>query len=208
MRPLAPLATCLLLATFASAEEGFTPLFDGKTLAGWRGNEELWSVKDGAIFGKTDGNIPDNTFLIHEGEFKDFILKIKFKLHGHKGNSGVMYRSQEHKGEHPFVMAGFQADIADDKHMGILYGEKTGRGIIVNLAPEQQAKVLEVLHKDDWNEYVITAEGDHVTQTLNGYKTVDVRDAEGAKSGAIALQLHRNRDMEISFKDILIKELP
>lgn len=199
------LACCF--APVASAEEGFVPLFDGQTLTGWHG-AEFWSVKEGAIVGKCDGNIPANTFLIHEGPVENFVLKVKFKLHNHTGNSGVQYRSEEQPGEPKFVVAGYQADIADDKHMGILYGEKTGRGIIVNLDAEQQAAVAAVVHKDDWNEYVITADGDHITQVLNGHTTVDVQDPEGAKRGIIALQLHKGRDMEISFKDILLKKLP
>jgi hypothetical protein len=213
MRSLSTLLLTLCLSSVAAADdEGFIPLFDGKTLTGWRGDTTLWSVKDGAIFGKTDGNIPANTFLIHDGPYSDFILKVKFRLHNHKGNSGVQYRSEEIKETPkeklpPFVIGGYQADIADDKHLGILYGERTGRGIIHDLSPEMQAKVGEAFHKDGWNEYTIIAHGDHITQILNGVTTVDIDDPQGAKSGNIALQLHRNHDMEVSFKDILIKPI-
>ena len=33
----------------AIGEEGFTPLFDGKSLAGWEGNEKVFRVEKGAI---------------------------------------------------------------------------------------------------------------------------------------------------------------
>src|SRR5881392_3359771 len=33
---------------------GMTRLFDGTTLTGWDGNPMIWSVKDGAIDGKSD----------------------------------------------------------------------------------------------------------------------------------------------------------
>lgn len=199
-------------AALAADNDGFVPLFDGQTLTGWHGNTELWSVKDGAIFGKTDGNIPANTFLIYDGPFDDFILKVKFRLHNHKGNSGIQFRSEEEPTTPenklpPFVVKGYQADIADNQFMGILYGERTGRGIIVKLDDELQAKVAAAINKDGWNEYVITCQGDHITQVLNGVTTVDIVDQEGAKSGIIALQLHRGHDMEISFKDLLIKKL-
>jgi hypothetical protein len=39
------------LAAFADAPEGFTPLFDGKTLTGWEGNEKMFRIEDGAIVG-------------------------------------------------------------------------------------------------------------------------------------------------------------
>lgn len=213
MRPVVVLLTAVCCVSIArGADDGFKPLFDGTSLAGWKGNMDLWNVKDGAIVGKTDGNIPANTFLIHDGEYGDFVLKVKFRLRNHAGNSGVQYRSTlmtSDKGQElpPFVLGGYQADIAADKHMGILYGEKTGRGIIQNLSPELQKQVADALHKDGWNEYVITAKGDHITQVLNGVKTVDINDPEGPKQGVIGLQLHRGHNMEVEYKDILIKTL-
>ena len=191
-------------ATKDCAEAGFVPLFDGKTLRGWHGDLKLWRVENGAIVGTTDGNIPHNTFLIHEGNFSDFVLKVKFRLHDHKGNSGIQFRSQERD---DFVVAGYQADIADNQFMGILYGERTGRGIIANVTPQVKATLEKAIHKDGWNEYVITAQGDHIVLELNGVKTVDIHDPKGAKSGIIALQLHRGHNMTISFKDIQIKVL-
>ncbi|MFV0442039.1 MAG: DUF1080 domain-containing protein [Planctomycetaceae bacterium] len=206
---LCGVSLALFFVSSLSAEEGFKPLFNGKSLAGWHGGEQYWSVKDGVIYGRTDGNIPANTFLISDGSYKNFVLKVKWKLHNHKGNSGIQYRSQEEtEGKAPFVVAGYQADIADNHFLGILYGEKTGRGIIHNLDKEMQAKVAAAIHQDGWNEYVITADGDHIKQVLNGVTTVDIQDSEGAKSGIIALQLHRGHDMAISFKEIEIKELP
>ena len=209
---------CLLMFSFtcltamAADDDDFEPLFDGETLAGWHGNEELWSAEDGAIVGATDGEIPDNTFLISDREFSNFVLKVKFRLHNHEGNSGVQFRSdelEEFNGNElpPFVVGGYQADIASERYMGILYGEKTGRGIIEDTSDEVRAALEEAVRKDGWNEYVITADGDHITQVLNGVTTVDIEDPEGADSGIIGLQLHRGHNMRISFKDVLIKVL-
>lgn len=194
----------------AADDDGFVPLFDGQTLNGWHGNSSYWSVQDGAIVGRTDGNIPANTFLISDKTYGDFVLKVKFRLHNNRGNSGIQFRSEElppREGQPPFIVAGYQADIADNQFLGILYGERTGRGIIRDLTAEQRAAVAAAYKPDEWNEYVITAQGDHITLTLNGVTTVDLDDPPGAKSGVIALQLHRGHDMTISFKDILIKRL-
>ncbi len=202
---------CCLGTSLLQAEEGFVSLFDGHSLKGWHGGKEYWSVRDGAIVGKTDGNIPANTFLVSDRSFDNFVLKVKFRLHNHKGNSGIQFRSEElsaQKNKLPkFVVKGYQADIADNQYLGILYGERTGRGIIQNLDKALQDKVQAAFHKDGWNEYVITADGDHIRLVLNGVTTVDIQDPQGAKSGIIALQLHRGHDMEISFKDIQIKTL-
>ncbi|MEZ5940694.1 MAG: DUF1080 domain-containing protein [Planctomycetaceae bacterium] len=195
----------------AEDNDGFKSLFDGKSLKGWHGSADYWTVKEGSIVGTTDGNIPANTFLVSDASYKNFVLKVKWRLHGHKGNSGVQFRSEELEAVEgktpPFCVGGYQADIADNHFLGILYGERTGRGIIVNLDEAMQKKVAGAINEDGWNEYVITANGDHITQVLNGVTTVDIDDPEGAKYGIIALQLHRGHNMTISFKDIMIKVL-
>ena len=38
-----------------AAEEGYTALFNGKDLSGWKGDPRLWMVADGAIVRSTDG---------------------------------------------------------------------------------------------------------------------------------------------------------
>ena len=201
------LSLALLFVVFASAplraEDGFKPLFDGKTLEGWDGDEKLWSVVDGTIVGTTDDvdAIKKNTFLATKKTYKNFTLKAKFKLRN--GNSGIQFRS---KSSPDFVVKGYQADIAENMFMGILY-EEGGRGILVNVKPEDVAKHVK---KDDWNEYVITADGPKITQTLNGFTTVDYQEKSdvGAKEGIIALQLHVGPKMRITFKDVELKELP
>ena len=138
-------ALLLISATSArsSADEGFKPLFDGRTLAGWKGDDKLWSVADGAIVGTTDdATLQHNSFLATEKTYKNFVIKLKFKLRN--GNSGVQYRSKSFP-DH--VVKGYQADIAENMFMGILY-EEGGRGILVNVKP---AEVAEHVRKDDWN---------------------------------------------------------
>ena len=86
---------CLVSSLAAvAAEEGFTPLFDGKTLKGWSGLDDLWSVRDGAIVGSTLPNgRKGNTFLVYEKPFDDFVLRFEYKFTG--GNSGVQFRSAD-----------------------------------------------------------------------------------------------------------------
>ena len=72
-----------LLASVGHADDGFKPIFDGKTLKGWDGNPKFWSVKDGAITGQTTKDNPTrgNTFCVwRAGKLADFELKLKFKI--------------------------------------------------------------------------------------------------------------------------------
>jgi hypothetical protein len=59
-----------LAAPLLAADDGFKPLFNGKDLAGFDGNPDLWSVEDGCITGKTKGpdHLTYNQFLIWRGE--------------------------------------------------------------------------------------------------------------------------------------------
>jgi hypothetical protein len=192
---------CLLSAT-ALADDKFTPIFNGKDLEGWDGDPGLWKVVDGVLIGSTEGkDLGHNSFLATKKSYKNFVLKVKFKLRNH--NSGIQYRSKQ---ESDYVVKGYQADIADNAFMGILY-EEGGRGIRANVKPEE---VAQHINKDGWNEYVITADGPHLKQELNGFTTVDYTEEPGmgATEGIIALQLHAGPKMQIEFKDIEIRELP
>lgn len=199
---LLQLSLVMLPTDRARAEEGFTPLFNGKDLEGWHGDPRLWSVEDGVIVGTTDEHtILPNSFLATTKPYKNFVLKAKFKLRN--GNSGIQFRSKQHD---KFVVKGYQADIAEKRYMGILY-EEGGRGILSDVDPEQ---VKPHIKEGDWNEMVVTADGNHITEQLNGFTTVDYTEEspEGAAVGIIALQLHVGPKMRIEFKDVEIKELP
>ena len=67
-----------------------------------------------------------------------------------------------------------------DGYWGLLYEER-GRGILERY-PEKKAKAL--VKKGDWNEFVITAKGPHVTIDLNGTRIIDREDPEFAKRGS------------------------
>jgi 3-keto-disaccharide hydrolase len=219
-------ATWAADANTLTAEErdaGFVQLFDGKTLTGWDGNPKLWSVVDGAIVGRTTPENPTkgNTFLIwRHGLLCDFELRLSWKIEG--GNSGVQYRSRDYG---KWVSGGYQADIdANHRYTGILYEER-GRGIMVNRGEKVErgpgqsvvvekvssdAAVGEAVNRDGWNEYVITARGNTLTQTLNGVPTMVLIDNEKAKAascGVLALQLHAGPPMTVRFRSIRLKRL-
>ena len=201
------LVSCLALVlalprAAGAADAGFASLFNGRDLTGWVGDPKLWSVEDGAILGSTvTTQVPHNTFLATQKSYRNFVLRLQFKLRNH--NSGVQVRSQQLP---DYVVKGYQPDIAESRYTGILY-EEGGRGILVDVKPDEVAKHLKA---GEWNEYVITCDGPRLTIVLNGFTTVDYTEtnAVGAKEGIIAFQLHAGPAMQVRFKDIAIKELP
>lgn len=222
------LALALLIgvtATTARAEDdGFKTIFDGKTLEGWDGKADFWSVEDGAITGRTTKEKPTNgnTFIIYKGgEVGDFELHLKYKIVG--GNSGIQYRSAD-KGNN--VIHGYQADFeAGDTYSGILY-EEGGRGILCQRSKKVEIgedgkktetsgaatneEIVKSIKKEDWNDYVVIAKGNHLIHKINGLTTAEVIDNQKDKAkatGVLALQLHAGPPMTVQFKDIKIKEL-
>jgi len=180
---------------------GFTALFDGVSLAGWHGDSAYWRAEGGEIIGATQGDLVQNTFLIHDTHYASFVLRLQFKLRN--GNSGVNFRSEELAG---FAMRGYQADIAEASYTGQLYEER-GRGF---LAPIDPAVVYPHIDLAGWNDYEITADGPHIVIAVNGFTTVDYREADpaSAKEGLIGVQLHVGPAMEVRYRNLRIKPLP
>jgi hypothetical protein len=225
-------ASLLIAQAVAGAdEEGFKPIFDGKTLKGWDGNPKVWRVEDGAITGQTTAESPtaQNTFLIWRGSKPaDFELKIEFRMpDAGFANSGVQYRSREEPEKvGKWVVAGYQADMdGDNQYTGILYDER-GRGILAlrgqktEVGANHKPKVVEEFGKSDelakaikkngWNEYHIIAKGNRLVQKINGQTMVDVTDNDpqrSRKEGILALQVHAGPPMKVQFRNIRLKEL-
>lgn len=76
--------------------EGWTQIFDGKTLNGWDGPSEVWHVEDGAIVGVSSDAHPSGTTNIiwQGGEVGNFRLRVEMKLEGAGANGGIQYRSK------------------------------------------------------------------------------------------------------------------
>ncbi|MFZ9461263.1 MAG: family 16 glycoside hydrolase [Opitutales bacterium] len=222
--PLSALLAVLLAALSPlCAQEGFKPLFDGKTLAGWDGNPELWTVEDGAITGKTKGpdHLAYNQFLIWRGGVvKNFELRAKIKCSA--SNSGIQYRSKELPEAGKWVVGGYQCDVhANAPYNGMVYEER-GRGILVQngqnvviddkgdkwLAAERDAVKVDFT---EWHEYVIIAQGNHLIHKVDGKVTIDLVDHQEKNrtlEGLLAFQVHKGPAMIVQIKDVVLKELP
>lgn len=193
---------CVSLATAEEKEEGFTPIFDGKTLDGWEGNEKMFRVEDGAIVaGTLKEKIPNNEFLATKKEYDDFELRLKVKLVPAGGNAGVQFRTKRIPNHHE--VSGYQADVGQG-WWGKLYDESRRNKILAG-----EDKLGDKLKSEDWNDYVIRAEGNRIQLWVNGVQTVDYTEKEEniATKGIIAVQIHGGGPAEARYKDIRIQEL-
>lgn len=208
-----------------AVEDGFTAIFNGSDLSGWKGNADLWSVEDGSITGRTTAEKPleFNTFLIYdEGPVADFELRLDYKIKA--GNSGIQYRSQVID-ENKFIVGGYQADIdATSKYAGINYEER-GRGILaergqrVTIATDgsktvedfgDSAELAKKLDPDGWNHYRVVAKGNKLSHYINDAlmsEVIDNQENQAEKSGVLAFQVHQGPPMVVQFKNIRMKTL-
>ena len=128
-----------------------SPLFDGKSFAGWEGNLQAFRIQDGAIVGgQLDKPVPRNEYLCTTKVYRDFELRLKFKLRGENVNAGVQFRSQRVPGTNEMI--GYQADMGQH-YWGCLYDERRHK-LLAGPTKEEQQKLI---RRDDWNDYVIRA---------------------------------------------------
>lgn len=185
-----------------------SPLFDGKTFAGWEGDTTgVWRIIAGEIIaGSLDRKQQQNDFLCTTKRYGNFDLRLKIKLAGTEGfvNSGIQFRSERIPGSHEVI--GYQADFGHG-YDGALYDESRRKRMLAQPAPEVLRKVS---RPGEWNDYRIRAEGARVQLWVNGTQTVDYTETEPGlpADGVIALQIHGNAVAEVRFKDITLEELP
>jgi hypothetical protein len=199
----------LLCVVLFADQEGLVPLFDGKSLAGWEGNEKMFRVEEGAIVaGTLQQPIPHNEFLCTIKEYANFDLRLKAKLVGDGDNAGIQFRSKRVPNHHE--VSGYQCDMGTAWNRivwGGLYDESRRNKMLVE---GDQAKIKEVFKKGDWNEFRIQCIGPRVQIWLNGLQTVDYTEMDDqiARSGVIGLQVHGGKPAEAWYKEIRIVELP
>lgn len=177
-------------------------LFDGKTLNGWQGNLDWWSVDNGALRGKHNGKVPTN-FLFTTENFSDFRLTLESKMVESENHAGVTFW-------------GSIATKADNKWY-------TQGPLVVFPRPGMwdyiEAKGLRVLkvttkpvtEQHEWIKVEILAQGNRVRTALNGVEVMDWREANPArlKEGPIGLQLHAwPTAQEVLYKKFVIETFP
>ncbi len=185
-------------------------LFNGHSLEGWNGDlEKTWRVEDGTIAaGSHDNPAPRNEFLTTTATFRNFDLRLKFKITGnHRVNAGVQFRTRRIPDHHE--VSGFQADIGPEWD-GFLYDESRRRKTLARPDNTVMKQAREAIGADGWNTYRIRADGPRIQLWFNGVQTVDYTESDPsiAEEGIIGLQIHGGMRAIIQYKDIQISKLP
>ena len=220
---LLPLVALLWLASHVPAGDkdvpaGFTRLFNGKDLTGWKthgGDLKAWGVDNGVLYvaqpaRQKPGSKDEPFWLMTEKEYGDFELRLEFKLPA-SGNSGVALRA-------PLMgnpaLQGMEIQILDDnapayknllpdRYTGSIYGVVPPRKRVSKAAGE-------------WNQFRIVCKGPKVTIEQNGTQIVDadldtLKEQHGKqhpgllrRSGHLGVQSHDGR---VEFRNLLVKQL-
>ncbi len=207
-----------VLASMAlAAEEGFTPLFNGSDLTGWKkvnGTGEF-KVEEGEIVG-TGENVSNNTFLRTEKTYRDFDFRFEMKFDDLSGNSGMMFRGLQKDGADGRVY-GYQCEHDNDRKRAWTAGlyDEARRGWLVPVKGDPEAEKAftkqgkQLFEWSDWNEIRIACKDRQIKIWLNGELRVDYTDeaAEFTPEGFFALQVHSGKSCHVRWRNLRIKEL-
>ena len=202
----------LLVALSAYAEDGFKPLFNGKSLEGWRIDGQKgrgYLAGDGNLLCPADGG----GNLYYDKEFTNFVFRFDFRMQ-ENGNNGVGIRTP---GKGHAATLGMEIQILDNdgpQYKGKLKSEQY-HGSVYGIIPARTGFLKKT---GEWNSEEIVADGRRIKVTLNGVVILDadldmVREPEilkthpglARKGGFIGFLGHSTR---VEFRDIRIKELP
>lgn len=192
-----------LTSTAMAVEPGFEPIFDGKTLDGWKhgGN---WAVVEGEIACvKKGGSLVYDKAKVPD----DFELRFDWKV-AEGCNSGVYYRPGQ-----------YEYQLLDNANSP--YGEnprQAAASLFFGMAPTKDV----VKPHGEWNEGRIVCKGSVIQHWLNGEKVIDfdytdpswfhelevlrIRGGDLTKRGAnLSLQYH---GAEVWFKNLRWRAIP
>ncbi len=209
------LERCLLLLLLLpilpalAQDDGFRPLFDGQTLAGWEGNADYFRVQDGVLIsGRLDRDIPHNNFLCTDERFDNFDLRLEVRMNGRRNNGGIQIRTE--RVPLHYEVSGYQADIGEwpPENTKFVWGamyDETRRNKYLSPARED---IPDFVHITDWNDYRVLADGPRIQIWVNGVLTTDYTETQAVPgTGRICAQIHSGPAAEVWHKNIRIKPL-
>jgi putative heme-binding domain-containing protein len=204
-------------------DDGYVELFSSahaspKALAAFTFDPRFWSLENGEIVGRTTtaNPAPHNTFLVWNGEVRDFELEVVMKVVGN--NSGVQYRSTDFE---PTRLRGPQIDAHPAASYVAMHYEEGGRGILAEHgtrttiaadgtranAPLPGAGVKADIAQ--WHTYRVVARGNTMEHFLDDKPTVSLIDdsADRAAGGKIGVQIHGGEPTEVRVRTIRLRRL-
>jgi hypothetical protein len=178
----------------ADNADGWTRIFDGKTLDGWKISDNgQWKVENGEIVGTG----PVSHLFSPRGDYKNLEFRAKVKIN-EGGNSGMYFRAEYGAG----WPVGYEAQVNST------HTDPVRTGSLYNLAPLK----TQLIPADAWFVQQVTCRdepaGVHITIRVNGIVVNDFIDKDRKHaSGHVAFQQH-NEGSVVHFKDVEVRELP
>lgn len=201
---LSGFALSLALVSAADVEAGFTPLFDGKTLDGWKKaneNQSAFKVEDGAIVANGE-----RCHLFYEGDgkpFKNFELRVDVMTEP-KANGGIYFHTKYQETSWP--KGGFECQV------NVTHGDWKKTGSLYDVANLGHTPAKD----NEWWTQTIIVQGSKVTVKINDIVVLEYTERPGATaggdferklgSGTFALQAH-DPGSKVRFKNIRVKRL-
>jgi hypothetical protein len=207
------LAAPAALNAFADDAEGWIPLFDGKSLDGWKASEhaDTFKVRDGQIVVHGERSHLFYVGPAHHADFKNFELSADVMTRP-GANSGIYF----HTAFQPsgFPAAGFEVQVENTDKPGTEHAERKKTGSLYAVRNVYKQFVSD----NEWFRMNILVRGKQVQIRLNNMLVVDyVEPAEPFRAdpnfqrvlnhGTFALQGHDPASTTY-FKDIRVRPLP
>ena len=190
-------------------DDGFTPLFNGKDLAGWAGAANNYEVKDGAIMCK-----PGQGGVLHtRDEYTDFVVRVEINIPA-GGNNGLAIR---YPGEGDCAYAGMcELQVLDnDSPKYATLDARQYHGSAYGMVPAARGFQRPA---GEWNFQEVTVRGSKIRVELNGNVILDT-DLEPVKE-YMANSPHPGKTLKkgffgfaghgdpVMFRNVRIKALP
>ena len=205
VRFLSSVVAVVVAGGIAAADEpGFESLFDGKSLAGWKANENpgSWQVVDGQIVchGPRSHLFYVGPDAAHPAEFKDFHFKAEVMTKPN-ANSGIFFHTKFQPEGWP--AQGYEMQVnnsqGDPVRTGSIYN------VVKNFVPPA---------KDDaWFTQELIVKGKALAVIVDGKVLFEFVEPEGVtgtrklSAGTFALQAH-DPGSEVHYRNIRVKRLP
>jgi len=207
------IGSLLACPTLARGSEDWIPLFDGRSLEGWKANENTGSFKvvDGQITADGPRSHLFYTGPVRNADFKNFELKLEV-LTRSGANSGVHFHTRfQEKG---WPVGGFEVQVNNTYRGEGAYRERKKTGSLYGVRNVYK----QIARDDEWFQLQIAARGSRVQIRVNETLLVDyvepdppVRVDPGFERilghGTFALQCH-DPGSKVFFRNILVRPLP
>lgn len=171
-------------------------------LKGWSGDMQYWRLDGDELVGEKTQGTPRDAWIYTKEKFRDFELRCEFRLY--EGNSGMVFGGTPLPGGD---VGGLMADIvykSDMKWMASLGFYKVA-GTNVFPTGKQREAMLAAVDVNDWNQFVVRAQGNSVVFVINGVEVLDAV-VENRPAGVIGFQLHGGTERtKIAFRDIRVE---